>query len=123
MKGIITIIATIGVVSASTAYSEDALVSYKSPSPDLAVEVAMAALKRCRNDGYQVAVVVMDRFGHPQVLVRDRFAGLPASETASDKAYTALGFRSDTGELEKEVQAGRLNATLGVWSQHLMVRI
>ncbi len=53
---------------------------------------AQAAMKRCRADGYQVAVAVLDRFGEPQVMLRDRFAGLPAPRTATDKAWTALGF-------------------------------
>ena len=70
-------------------------------------------MKRCRTDGYQVAVVVLDRFGEPQVLLRDRFAGLPASRTATDKAWTALGFRADTAVLSKSVRDGQLDARLG----------
>ena len=93
--------------------AEDALVTYKSLSPEVALVAAQAALKRCRADGYQVAVVVLDRFGQPLVLLRDRFAGLPAPETASDKAYTALSFRSDTSALVKQVQAGEVSPALG----------
>ena len=70
-------------------YADDAIVTYKSLSPDVALEAAQAALKRCRTDRFQVAVVVIDRFGEAQVLLRDRFAGLPASRTATDKAWTA----------------------------------
>lgn len=95
------------------AAADDALVTYKSLSPDAALEVAEAALKRCRNDGYQVAVAVLDRFGQPLVMLRDRFAGLPAPETANDKAYTALSFRSDTSALVQSVQSGQLNSGLG----------
>ena len=98
---------------AAVARADDALVTYKSLSPDVALAAAQAALKRCRTDGYQVAVVVLDRFGQPLVLLRDRFAGLPAPETAHDKAYTALGFRSDTSALAKSVQSGELSAGLG----------
>ncbi len=93
--------------------ADDALVTYTSLSPEAALEVAQAALKRCRSDGYQVAVSVLDRFGQPLVLLRDRFAGLPAPETAHDKAYTALSFRSDTSALAKSVQSGQLSAGLG----------
>lgn len=99
--------------ASSVAFAQDGLVTYKSLSPDLALEVAQAALKRCRADGFQVAVVVMDRFGQAQVLIRDQYAGLPAAETASDKAYTAIGFRANTSELAKSVQSGQLSATLG----------
>ncbi|MGE0750974.1 MAG: heme-binding protein [Variibacter sp.] len=99
--------------ASSVASAQDGLVTYKSLSPDLALEVAQAALKRCRADGFQVAVVVMDRFGQAQVLIRDQYAGLPAAETASDKAYTAIGFRANTSDLVKSVQSGQLSATLG----------
>jgi uncharacterized protein GlcG (DUF336 family) len=94
------------------AYANDAIVTYKSLSPDVALEAAQAALKRCRADGFQVAVVVVDRFGEPQVLLRDRFAGLPASRTATDKAWTALGFRANTSDLARSIQSGQLDAKL-----------
>src|ERR1700759_4692413 len=92
--------------------AEDATVTYKSLSPDVALEAAQAALKQCRSDGYQVAVVVLDRFGEPQVLLRDRFAGLPASRTATDKAWTALGFRANTSDLARSIQSGQMEGRL-----------
>lgn len=107
------VLAVLSLGAAAPACAADALVTYKSLSPEVALEAAQAALKRCRADGYQVAVVVLDRFGQPLVLLRDRFAGLPAPETASDKAYTALSFRSDTSALVKSVQSGKLSAALG----------
>jgi hypothetical protein len=56
---------------------DDAVVVYKSLSPEVALAAAQAALKQCRNDGFQVAVAVVDRFGQAQVMLRDRYAGLP----------------------------------------------
>ena len=79
---------------------------------DLALEAAQTALKKCRDDGFQVAVVVVDRFGQPQVLLRDRYAGLPAADIATAKAYTALSFRRDTSELAKMVRDGQMDANL-----------
>ncbi len=64
---------------------DDALVIYKSLSPEVALEAAQAALKKCRDNGFQIAVAVVDRFGQPQVMLRDRFAGLPAPDTAVAK--------------------------------------
>src|SRR3982751_6939555 len=75
--------------------ADDALVTYKSLSPEVALEAAQAALQKCRDNGFQVAVVVVDRFGQAQVLLRDRYAGLPAGDIATAKAYTALSFRRD----------------------------
>jgi uncharacterized protein GlcG (DUF336 family) len=57
-------------------------------------------------------VAVVDRFGQPQVLLRDRYAGLPAADIATAKAYTALSFRRDTSELAKMVRDGTMDASL-----------
>jgi uncharacterized protein GlcG (DUF336 family) len=91
---------------------DDALVVYKSLSPEVALEAAQAALKKCRDNGFQVAVVVVDRFGQPQVLLRDRYAGLPAADIATSKAYTALSFRRSTAELAKMVRDGQMDSGL-----------
>jgi uncharacterized protein GlcG (DUF336 family) len=91
---------------------DDALVVYKSLSPEVALEAALAALKRCRADGFQVAVAVVDRFGQAQVMLRDRFAGLPAAETATGKAYTALSFHKDTSDLAKSIRSGQMDPGL-----------
>jgi uncharacterized protein GlcG (DUF336 family) len=91
---------------------ESATVTYKSLSPEVALEAAQAALKQCRTDGFQVAVVVVDRFGQPQVLLRDRYAGLPAADTATRKAYTALGFHAATSDLAKSIKSGSMDSGL-----------
>src|SRR3954452_9344199 len=91
---------------------DDAIVTYKSLSPEVALEAAQAALKKCRDNGYQIAVVGVDRFGQPQVLLRDRYAGMPAADIATAKAYTALSFRRSTSELAKMVRDGQIDAGL-----------
>jgi len=91
---------------------DDALVTYKSLSPEVALEAAQGALKKCRDNGFQVVVVVIDRFGQPQVLLRDRYAGLPAADIATAKAYTALSFRSSTADLAKSVRSGQISPEL-----------
>src|ERR1700733_4194531 len=98
--------------SSSAVAGDDAIVVYKSLSPDTALEAAQAALKQCRADGFQVAVAVVDRFGQPQVMLRDRFAGLPAAETATRKAYTALGFRKATSDPAASIHAGQMEPGL-----------
>jgi len=65
-------------VTAVPSLAQEAVVTYKSLAPDAAFELARVALQPCRTSGYQVAVVVMDRFGEPLVMLRDRFIGLPA---------------------------------------------
>jgi uncharacterized protein GlcG (DUF336 family) len=108
-----TIIAAALVAATSPSRADDtAIVTYKSIAPDTALDLAKTALSACRTNGYQVAVVVLDRFGQTLVLLRDRFAGLPAAGAANDKAYTALSFRSSSGDFAKSVQTGQLSAGL-----------
>ncbi len=83
------------------AAEEPALIEFKILSPATALEMAQAALSNCRAAGYQVAITVVDRFGTPQVLLRDQFAGPHTPETARRKAWTAVSFRTDTLELGK----------------------
>src|ERR1700760_5024040 len=93
---------------------DDAVVVYKSLSPETALEAAQAALKQCRDDGFQVAVAVVDRFGQAQVMLRDRYAGLPAADAATRKAYTALGFHKDTSDLAKSIKSGARDSGLAL---------
>ena len=65
----------VALLLAAPARAQDALVTYKSLSPELALDLARAALAECRKRGYQAAVAVVDRFGVTQVMLRDRFAG------------------------------------------------
>ena len=94
-------------LGAGSARSEEALVSFKVLSPAVALELAQATLEACRNQGYQVAVAVVDRFGTTQVILRDRYAGPHTPETARRKAWTAISFRTDTLEMTRLTQAGQ----------------
>ncbi len=86
--------------------AQDGLVTFKSMSVDLALTLARAALADCQKQGYQVTVAVVDRFGVTQVLLRDRFAGAHTVPTATGKAWTAVSFRTNTGELVAATQPG-----------------
>jgi uncharacterized protein GlcG (DUF336 family) len=89
---------------------QEPIVSYKSLSTEVALELARATLADCRARGYQVAVAVVDRFGVTQVLLRDRFAGPHTTSTASGKAWTAVTFRTNTTELNAMSQPGMMQA-------------
>ena len=95
---------------ASPVHAQEALVTYKSLSPELALDLARAVLADCRKRGYQVAVAVVDRFGVTQVILRDRFAGPHTTGTASGKAWTAISFRTNTTELNSISQPGAMQA-------------
>jgi len=102
----------LSVACAVPARAEEPLVTYKSLSPEVALELARAALVDCRNRNYQVAVAVVDRFGVTQVMLRDRFAGAHTPGTAAGKAWTAVSFRTNTGELDAATRSGSLPAGL-----------
>jgi uncharacterized protein GlcG (DUF336 family) len=95
---------------AGSASAEEALVTYKSLTPELALDLARATLADCRKRGFQVTVAVVDRFGVTQVLLRDRFAGPHTVSTATGKAWTAVSFRTSTAELNAISQPGTMQA-------------
>jgi uncharacterized protein GlcG (DUF336 family) len=76
-------------------------------TPETALKAARAALESCRAQGFQVGVAVVDRAGLTQVFLRDRFAGAHTLPVATDKAWTAVSFRTSTLALAEETQAGK----------------
>jgi uncharacterized protein GlcG (DUF336 family) len=76
-------------------------------TPETALKAAQAALKKCRDSGFQATAAVVDRMGVVQVVLRDRFAGPHTPEMARAKAYTAVSFRTNTTALAEATQAGR----------------
>ena len=92
---------------AFTANAADATFTVKVLTPETALKAAQAALKSCRDRGFQAAVAVVDRMGVVQVLLRDRFAGPHTTDMATAKAYTAASFRSNTSELAEASQPGK----------------
>lgn len=106
----LSVAAALLIVSICPARADEALVAYKSLSPELALDLARAALGSCRTSGYQVAVAVVDRFGVTQVMLRDRFAGPHTPLTASGKAWTAVSFKTSTTELNAISQPGMMQS-------------
>ena len=93
--------------AAMSSNAQDGTFQSRSLTPETALAAARAALDSCRKQGFQVAVAVTDRAGITQVLLRDRFAGPHTVEVASNKAWTAVSFRTTTTALAVETQPGR----------------
>lgn len=94
-------------VGVTGALAQGATHAVRVLTPEAASKATQAALAACRQQGYQVAAAVVDRFGVAQVMVRDRFAGPHTPDTAINKAWTAVSFRSNTGDLARATQAGQ----------------
>jgi uncharacterized protein GlcG (DUF336 family) len=88
------------------ALGEDSTFTLRHLTPETALKAAQAALARCRADGFQVTVAVVDRGGLTQVLLRDRYAGPHTVDIATNKAWSAVSFRTNTSELEKASRPG-----------------
>jgi uncharacterized protein GlcG (DUF336 family) len=90
------------VLAAGTVRAQ-AVISERSLSTDAAIEAATAALKQCRQDGYQVAVTVLDQAGRTKAVVSDDHGRLHTVEHSLRKAYTALTYRRPSGEYGERV--------------------
>ena len=91
---------------------EAATYATRSLTVETALKAAQAALKKCRDSGWQVAVAVVDRGGLAQVMLRDRYAGAHTTRTAGGKAWTAVSFRSNTSALVDLTQPGKAQSGL-----------
>jgi len=69
-------------------------------SMDIAMKMAKAGIDACRKQGLNVAVTVIDRGGHPQVVLRDTLSMDLTLTISRQKAYTAMSFNTVTSQLE-----------------------
>ena len=95
---------------AASAQAQSGTYAARLLTPEAALKATQAAFENCRKRGYQVAVAVVDRSGVAQTMLRDRFAGPHTVQTAINKGYTAISFRTDTLELEKQTRPGMPSA-------------
>ena len=90
------------------AEEQPAMVDIKRISLDMAFTAAKATIDACRKEGVQVAVTIIDRGGHPQVVLRDVLAMGLTLVISRQKAYTAMSFNTKTSDLDD-----RLRSSLG----------
>lgn len=107
MKTRITLIVVMGVLSAAisnTALGAESTeypltVNIKRLSMDTALRIGKAAIDKCRKEGVQISVTVVDRGGHAQVVLRDTLAMDISIPISHKKAYTAMAFNTPTSGL------------------------
>ena len=108
MKKIISLI-ILGIIPTFfvQAAEDDAFVEFKVLKPEIAIKAAISAMNFCQDEGYQVGVSVVDRFGLTQAYIKSRYAGLHVQETATRKAWTSVSFRTPTLSLDESTQPGK----------------
>lgn len=74
-------------------------VDIKRLSMDTALRIGQAAIEKCRKEGVQITVTVVDRGGHAQVVLRDTLAMDISIPISKKKAFTAMSFNSPTSAL------------------------
>ncbi len=121
LKKLIAIAAFTLLMSQTANAEKEAMVSFKVLTPEVALELAQGALNSCRDAGFQISVVVVDRFGIIQVVIRDQLAGPHTVETARRKAWTAVSFRTDTKAMAALTQAGKEQSGVRQVSGALMI--
>ncbi len=121
LAGLVMAVALANPVPTARAASSAATFTVRQLAPEIALKAARAALEQCRSMGAQVSVVVADRSGTPQVLLRDRFAGQHTIEASRQKAWTAASFRMSTAALAAETESGRPMSGLRALGQVLAV--
>ena len=93
-------IAAINPAFSATHSGQPLTVNIKRLSLDTAMRIGRAAIDKCRKEGVSVTVTVVDRGGHPQVVLRDTLAMDVSVPISLKKAYTAMEFNSPTSTMD-----------------------
>lgn len=95
---LITLVFSLSTVSSIA--EESMTVSLKRLKMETALRIAQAAIKQCRKEGVQIAVTVVDRSGHTQVVLRDVLAMDITLPISKQKAHTAMAFNAALSTME-----------------------
>lgn len=95
---------------ALTAYPVAAkdVIQLRTVSLELARDLAQAAVDACREQGYQVSAVVVNRAGDPQVVLRDSLAARYTIQIAQEKAEAVILSGVTSAEFRKNRQDIRM---------------
>ena len=100
-----TVLLAATLVSATAmAQNVSGLISEQSISANAAIELATAALQRCREDGHKVTITVINRHARTAVVLSDDGVNPHTIENSMRKAYTAFTTRASTLEMGKRAQ-------------------
>jgi len=101
MRKITVGIVLYAVLSAPGVGAEEKLtIPVKRLTLETSLRIAQAAIDACRKEGVQIAVTVVDRAGHPQVVLRDVLAMDITLPISRQKAHTAMAFNTPLSQLQ-----------------------
>jgi len=96
---------------AASSSRADALVTHRIPAA-LAAEAVTEAVASCAKQGYRETAVMLDTDGAIIAALRGDGAGIHTLDSAHDKAYTAVSFKTDTLALADRAKGEGSIATL-----------
>jgi uncharacterized protein GlcG (DUF336 family) len=97
-------------IAASSSHAE-ALVTHRIPAA-LAAEAVTEAVASCAKQGYRETAIMLDTDGAIIAALRGDGAGIHTLDSAHDKAYTAVSFKTDTLALADRAKGEGSIATL-----------
>ncbi len=113
---LLSLIPLIFLLSNSVQAEEPLTISIKRMKLETALRIAQAAITQCRKEGVQIAVTVVDRSGHAQVMLRDVLAMDITLEISKQKAHTAMAFNAALSTMEdrftKPFQVAKLDGLI-----------
>jgi uncharacterized protein GlcG (DUF336 family) len=95
MKTVLTL--SLLAASLPTMAAQPDMLPVKQISLELARDIAMGTIEACRQDGYTVSAVVLDRAGNVQAALRDTLAARHTLEIAERKAGASIMSGIDSG--------------------------
>lgn len=94
LKPLVLAIAALGAISGQV-FAQD-FQSQKVLPLELSTQAAMAAIKKCHDDGFKVSVAIVDQSGLVKVHLKADGAGPHTLDSSRRKAYTANSLRDST---------------------------
>lgn len=85
------------------AMAQSLITTHRIPAA-LANEAVGEAVATCAKEGYHESAVLVDAYGNAQAVLWGDGAGAHTVENATNKAYTAAAYKTDTGALVEQAK-------------------
>jgi uncharacterized protein GlcG (DUF336 family) len=96
LKSLLTGISALALCAVSAQISAQDFPMQKVLPLELSAQAAMAAIKKCHDDGFKVSVAIVDQSGLLKVQLKADGAGPHTLDSSRRKAYTANSLRDST---------------------------